>query len=70
MNPILDQADLYSGCYVRASINLYPFNKNGNKGIGAGLNNIQKLADGEPLGGRSRAEDDFEAVAEKDDDLI
>jgi hypothetical protein len=70
LNPILDPADLYSGCYVRASINLYPFNTSGNKGVGAGLNNIQKLADGEALGGRSRAEDDFEAVSEEDDDLI
>lgn len=70
LQPILDQADLYSGCYVRASINLFAFNKNGNKGIGAGLNNIQKLADGEPLGGRTRAEDDFEAVSDEDDDLI
>lgn len=67
MQAILDPADLYSGCYVRASINLYPFSKNGNKGIGAGLNNIQKLAEGEALGGRSRAEDDFEAVEEEDD---
>lgn len=70
LQPILDQADLYSGCYVRASINLFAFNKNGNKGVGAGLNNIQKLAEGEPLGGRTRAEDDFEAVKEEDDDLI
>lgn len=70
MNAILDPADLYSGCYVRASINLFAFNKNGNKGVGAGLNNIQKFGEGEPLGGRSRAEDDFEAVTEEDDDLI
>jgi hypothetical protein len=70
MQPILDPADLYSGCFVRASINLFAFNKNGNKGIGAGLNNIQKLGEGEPLGGRTRAEDDFEAVQEEDDDLI
>jgi hypothetical protein len=49
------------------SINLYPFNVDGNKGIAAGLNNLQKMADGEPLSGRSRAEDDFTAV---EDDFL
>jgi hypothetical protein len=70
LQAILDPADLYSGCYVRAAINAYPFNKKGNIGIAFGLNNIQKLADGEALGGRSRAEDDFEVVQDEDDDLI
>lgn len=59
LNPILDSTEFYSGCYGRASINFYPFNKAGNKGIAAGLNNLQKLADGDYLGGRSRPEDDF-----------
>ncbi len=57
--PILDQNEVYSGCYGRASINFYAFNTNGNKGIACGLNNLQKVRDGEPLGGKSRAEDDF-----------
>ena len=60
LNEILDQTELYSGCYGRASINFFPFNSNGNKGIAVGLNNVQKLADGEPLGAsRASAEDDF-----------
>lgn len=63
--PILDTSELYSGIYGRASINFYAFNSNGNRGIACGLNNLQKLADGEPLGGHSRAEDDF---ADEDDD--
>jgi len=66
LNPILDTTEFYSGCYGRASINFYPFNKAGNKGIAAGLNNLQKLADGDFLGGRSRPEDDFEPVAVDD----
>lgn len=70
LNPILDQADLYSGCYGRASINFFPFNTSGNKGVACGLNNVQKLAEGEALGGRSRAEDDFSDGVEDDDDLI
>ena len=64
VNPIMDQSEMYSGCYGRVSINFYPFNVDGNKGIAAGLNNVQKLAEGDPLSGRSRAEDDFTAVDE------
>lgn len=57
--PILDRSEVYSGVYGRASINFYAFNSNGNKGIACGLNNLQKIREGEPLGGKSRAEDDF-----------
>ena len=63
-NPILERSEVYSGVYGRASINFYAFNSNGNKGIACGLNNLQKIRDGEPLGGKSRAEDDF---AEEDE---
>lgn len=63
--PILERSEVYSGVYGRASINFYAFNSNGNRGIACGLNNLQKIADGEPLGGKSRAEDDF---ADMDDD--
>lgn len=62
LNEIINSDEFYSGCYGRASINFYPFNVSGNRGIAAGLNNLQKLRDGEYLGGRSRPEDDFEAV--------
>jgi hypothetical protein len=50
---------VYSGCYVLASINFYPFSVRGNEGVAAGLNNILKVADGERLSGRASAEDDF-----------
>lgn len=66
VKPILDTNEFYSGCYGRASINFYAFNQNGNKGIACGLGNLQKLKDGEPLSGHSRAEDDFEAYGEDD----
>ncbi|MEF9880081.1 MAG: DUF2815 family protein [Clostridia bacterium] len=69
--PITDPLELYSGCYVRASINFFAFNTNGNKGVAAGLGNVQKWADGEPLNGRVRAEDEFEALdAEEEDDFL
>ena len=64
---IIDHSEVYSGVYGRASINFYAFNSNGNKGIACGLGNLQKIADGEPLGGRSSAEDDF---ADEDDDFL
>lgn len=65
---ILDRSEVYSGCYGKVSLNMYIFNVNGNRGVAAGLGNIQKLKDGEPLGGKSRAEDDFEI--EYDDDFL
>lgn len=67
-NPILERSEVYSGVYGRASISLYAFNSNGNRGIACGLNNLQKISDGEPLGGKSRAEDDFNT--DDDDDFL
>ena len=66
VQPILDRNEVYSGCYIRASISFYAFNSNGNKGIACGLNNIQKIRDGEPLGGRTNAADDFTTVEDED----
>ena len=63
---ILDRNEVYSGCYARVSITFYAFNSNGNKGIACGLGNIQKVSDGEPLGGRSNAEDDFTSLEDED----
>ena len=69
--PIIDSTEFYSGCYGYASITFYAFNSNGNKGIACGLNNIMKTDDGEPLGGRSRAEDDFaNLITEDEDDFL
>ena len=67
-NPIMERSEVYSGVYGRASISLYAFNSNGNRGIACGLNNLQKISDGEPLGGKARAEDDFDT--EEDDDFL
>lgn len=68
VKPILDQSEVYSGCYGRVSIAFYAFNSNGNKGIACGLGNIQKIKEGEPLSGRSSASDDF--TTEEDDDFL
>ena len=64
---IIDRSEVYSGVYGRASISFYAFNSNGNRGIACSLNNLQKIKDGKPLGGKARAEDDF---AETDDDFL
>ncbi len=66
-NPIIDHSEVYSGVYGRASISFCAFNSNGNRGIACGLNNLQKISDGESLGGRTRAEDDF---ADEDEDFL
>lgn len=68
VQPILDRAEVYSGCYARVSINFYAFNTNGNRGVACGLGNIQKVKDGDPLGGKSSAATDF--ATELDDDFL
>lgn len=69
LNPIMSQEEFYSGCYGRASINFYAFNVQ-SKGIAAGLQNLQKLEDGEMLAGGSTAEEDFGGENQWDDDLM
>jgi len=68
VNPVLDRSEVYSGVYARVSINFYAFNSNGNKGIACGLGNIQKIRDGEPLGGRTSAAEDF--ATDVNDDFL
>jgi len=68
VNPILNQSEVYSGCYARVSVTAFPYKFGNTAGVSFGLNNIQKVADGEPLGGIARAEDEFDAY--EADDLI
>lgn len=68
VNPILTRSEIYSGVYARVSITFYAFNTNGNRGVACGLGNIQKVRDGEPLGGRTSASDDF--TSEADDEFL
>lgn len=67
-NPILTRSEVYSSVYGRASISFYAFNSSGNKEIACGLNNLQKIRDGEPLGGKASAESDF--ASDEDDDFL
>lgn len=65
-----EPGSVVSGDYIRAVINFYGYNVNGNKGIAAGLNNIQLVEKGEPLGGASAAEDDFDELDTDDEDFL
>lgn len=69
VDPIMDQSEIYSGVYGRVSLGAFAYKSGKDHGVSFALNNVQKLADGERLGGGSNASDDFDEVDE-DDDLI
>ena len=69
VNPIIDKEDVYSGCYGRVSMTIFPYNTDGGIGVTGGLNNVQKVKDGEPLGAHSSAADDFDAFAAEEKSL-
>ena len=62
-NPIINSTEVYSGCYARVCVSFFPYNSNGKRGIGCGLEAVQKLEDGEPLGGGVSVADAFGAPA-------
>lgn len=66
--PILNEKDFYAGCYARAELIAFAYDKAGNKGVSFSLQNVQKLRDGEPFSGRKAAEDVFDAVEDGSDD--
>jgi len=63
LNPVVQSTEIYSGMYARVSVRFFPYFNSGKKGVGCGLGNVQKVADGEPLAGRQSAESDFGAPA-------
>lgn len=69
-NPITDEEEFYSGCFCIASLSFYPYNADGSKGVGCGLNNILKVEDGERFSGRASASDDFEDYFDEDSDPL
>ena len=66
--PILDREEFYAGCYARATITAYAWTYMGKHGVSFGLQNLQKMNDGEPFSGKTKAEDDFETIAVADED--
>lgn len=66
-----DPDEVYSGCYIRVTVNFYPYVVSGSKGIACGLGNIMKAKDGEPLaGGGAKAEDEFAEFIDLDNDSL
>lgn len=70
VQPITDPMMVYSGCYCNVSVNFYAFNANGNRGVAAGLGNIQFVKDGERLSGKASAESEFDALETDDEDVL
>jgi hypothetical protein len=69
-NPIVDEDEVYSGVWAIVSVTFFAYDKNGNRGIACGLNNVMKYKDDERLGGRNSAEADFgDLDMEEDDEL-
>lgn len=65
IQPILDSTEIYSGMYANVGVTFFGYSAPQNKGIGVALDNVQKIGDGEPLGGgRVSAEDDFAPLAQ------
>lgn len=67
--PIEDEAEVYAGAFVRASVRFYAYDTEGSRGVAVALNNLQKLGDGERLDGRMKAEDEFDATQSAPDPL-
>lgn len=70
VQPVTDPMMVYSGCYCNVSVNFYAFNANGNRGVAAGLGNVQFVKDGERLSGKASAESEFDPLVEVDDDEV
>lgn len=70
LNPVMDKAEIYSGCWARVQIGAFAFNNQGGKGVSFGLNHVMKWADDEMFGGRMRAEDAFGDIADDEDDEL
>lgn len=66
--PVLDAQGFYAGCYARASVNAYGYDRGGGKGVSLGLQNLMFVKHGERLDNRIEAAADFEAFAGKGGD--
>lgn len=63
VQPIIDETEIYSGAYVNMAVQFFAYENSGNKGVSASLVGVQKVKDGERLGGPlTEAEDVFSAL--------
>lgn len=71
VQPIIDPMECGSGDYCNVSVNFYGFVASGNKGVAAGLQNIQLVRHGERLAGKPSAASDFVAIeGEEEEDTL
>ena len=66
VQPILDPTQVYSGMWGNVSVTFFAYNSAGKKGIGCGLNGVQKVRDDEPLGSVVTAQDAFKPIEDDD----
>lgn len=59
---IIDPTQVYSGMWANVNVNFFAYNSAGKKGIGCGLNGVQKVRDDTPLSGQVTAEEAFSAI--------
>lgn len=59
---IIDPTKVYSGMWGNVNVTFFAYNNAGKKGIGCGLNGVQKIRDGEALGGQITAQEAFKPV--------
>lgn len=59
---IIDPTKVYSGMWGNVNVTFFAYNNAGKKGIGCGLNGVQKIRDGETLSGHITAQEAFKSV--------
>lgn len=67
-NPIFNSEDVYAGCTGRLLVHCYYYDRDGNKGIGFGLDGVQKMGEGERIAGGVDVTTVFDKVSA--DDLL
>ena len=69
VQPIFEEEELYSGCFINISVRGFAYDKESNRGVAFGMNNVQLVKKGERLGGATTAEEDFEEIEDTEDDF-
>lgn len=68
LQDIISESDFYAGCWARATVNAYAYDNKGNRGIAFGLEHVQKVKEGDPLGSRVKVQDAFTPIEGAGDD--
>jgi len=68
---IEDPEEFYAGCWARAVITLYTYDRKdiGKAGVSIGIRSIQKLRDDEPLVSRVQVDNEFDELPNAMDDI-